>query len=51
MTDEGDDDIVFASDCPPCEMCGEPWCEKHEMHYWECPCKGPHSEDDDGRAA
>ena len=35
--------IVFASDCPPCECCGEPWCDLHKKHYADCKCKGPHS--------
>jgi len=43
-----DDEIVYASDLPLCPDCEEPWCPKHEMHYADCPCKGPHSEDDDG---
>jgi hypothetical protein len=24
----------------PCIECDEPWCLKHEMHYFECPCPG-----------
>lgn len=40
--------IVFAADCPPCECCGEPWCEEHDMHYADCPCLGPHSEENLG---
>lgn len=42
-------EIRFACDCPPCpEGCEEPYCPEHKMHYADCPCKGPHSEDDDG---
>jgi len=37
-------EIVFACDCSPCEMCGEPVCPHCRIHYAECPCPGPHSE-------
>ncbi len=34
--------VVFASELPLCECCGEErWCEKHEMHYGDCVCLGP----------
>lgn len=33
--------IVFADDLPPCPDCEEPFCEKHNMHYADCPCLGP----------
>jgi hypothetical protein len=36
--------IKFASDCPPCDDCGEPFCEECEMHYADCRCLGPDSE-------
>lgn len=39
--------IVFAADCEPCEMCGELICPVCNEHYAQCPCLGPHSEDDD----
>lgn len=39
--------VKFAADCPPCECCGEPWCEDCEDHYADCACKGPNSEEDD----
>ena len=39
----------LAADCIPCpEGCGEPWCSDCQMHYADCDCPGPHSEDDDG---
>lgn len=37
--------VVFAADLEECEDCGEPWCKKHQQHYWECECLGP-TEDD-----
>ena len=36
--------VVFAHDCEPCEMCGEPVCAKCNDHYADCECPGPHSE-------
>ncbi len=33
--------VVYASDCEPCDMCGEPVCAKCEDHYAECECPGP----------
>lgn len=36
--------IRYASDCRPCEACGEPVCPEHDEHYADCPCRGPHSE-------
>lgn len=33
--------IVFADECHSCDCCEEPFCVKHEMHYWECDCIGP----------
>ena len=41
--------IVCASDCPPCPCCGdEPYCEKHQMHYADCDCVGPHNAEELG---
>jgi len=40
--------IVFASDLPPCETCGEPWCEFHRQHYSNCDCVGPHNAEELG---
>ena len=31
----------------PCDNCGERWCLLHELHWYDCPCPGPHEEDDD----
>jgi hypothetical protein len=36
--------IVYASDCSPCEACGDPVCPRCDIHYAECDCPGPHSE-------
>ncbi len=33
--------VVFASDCSPCEDCGEPVCEQCQEHYADCDCPGP----------
>lgn len=33
--------VTFAADCPECECCGEPYCEKHARHFSECECIGP----------
>jgi len=34
--------VVFAYELKPCKVCQEElWCEKHNMHYWECSCIGP----------
>ncbi len=38
--------VVFADECFACEMCGEPVCPYCRIHYSECSCPGPHSEDD-----
>ena len=38
--------VKFASDCDPCELCGEPWCEEHGEHYSECGCVGPTQDDE-----
>lgn len=40
--------IVYASDCYPCPDCGEPVCPICHIHYAECDCPGPNSEDDYG---
>lgn len=37
--------IRYAADCVVCGECGEPWCDAHEDHYAECPCRGPDSGD------
>lgn len=33
--------VIYASDLPLCECCGEPWCQEHEEHYADCACYGP----------
>ena len=40
--------IVFASDLPLCECCGEPYCEACDEHYADCSCVGPHNAEDEG---
>lgn len=40
--------IVFASELPACECCGEPFCPVHLEHYAECACVGPHNADELG---
>ena len=30
--------VVYASDCPACECCGEPWCVACMEHYADCSC-------------
>jgi hypothetical protein len=37
--------IVLASELDDCPDCGEPWCEKHQMHYADCDCLGPTQDD------
>ncbi len=39
--------VIYAADCAPCELCGEPVCPRCLEHYAECPCPGPDSSDDD----
>jgi len=43
--DEGWERVVFAQTLPVCELCEEPLCEKHKLHYANCSCLGP-TEDD-----
>jgi hypothetical protein len=33
--------VKFTNECPPCEICGEPWCEDCQKHYVDCDCPGP----------
>lgn len=40
--------IVFASELPECECCGEPWCAIHMEHYTDCDCIGPSNAEDLG---
>ena len=37
-------EVVFASECKLCDMCGEPICPACNEHYAECPCPGPDSD-------
>ena len=38
--------MKLAADCIPCpDGCGEPWCSDCQMHYADCDCPGPHSEE------
>lgn len=36
--------VLFASDCPPCPGCGEPYCLECGAHYADCRHPGPDSE-------
>ena len=38
--------VVFAADCEPCDMCGEPICPICDEHYADCLCPGPHQDDE-----
>lgn len=38
--------VRFASDCKPCECCGEPLCEGCMEHYADCDCPGPTQDDE-----
>lgn len=38
--------VLYASDCVECPMCGEELCPYCDMHYSQCPCPGPHQEDE-----
>jgi hypothetical protein len=40
--------LVFADTLPECADCGEAWCPKHEEHYYDCACVGPHNAADLG---
>jgi len=33
--------VVFADDLPLCELCEEPFCVEHGLHYQDCECIGP----------
>ena len=33
--------VIMASDCKPCDCCGEPFCPVCEDHYADCECPGP----------
>ena len=38
--------VKYAHDMEPCEDCGEPFCRKHLQHYYDCPCIGPHEDEE-----
>ena len=38
--------VIFASDCKPCEMCGDPICPVCDEHYDCCGCPGPTQDDE-----
>ena len=38
--------VVYAFECEPCDMCGEPICPECHDHYADCPCPGPQQEDE-----
>lgn len=40
--------IWFWNDFPECDCCGEPFCERHAMHYGDCPCLGPDNAEEQG---
>ncbi len=37
--------VIAAMEMEECEDCGEPYCERHEEHYADCSCVGPHEDD------
>lgn len=37
--------VKYAHKCSACPDCGEPFCDEHEQHYFECPCIGPDEDD------
>jgi len=36
--------IRFSMDMDECFDCGQPFCLRHNVHYADCPCLGPHEE-------
>lgn len=38
--------VVFAHECGPCSLCGEPECLECGDHYADCECPGPNSTDE-----
>ncbi len=38
--------VKMATDCQPCDMCGEPFCVGCGTHYADCSCPGPHQDDE-----
>lgn len=37
--------VIAAMEMEECLDCNEPFCSRHEMHYADCPCVGPHEEE------
>ncbi len=37
--------VVTATDCTPCPGCGDAVCPRCGDHFAECPCPGPHQDD------
>lgn len=38
--------VKHADALPGCECCNEPFCERCDKHFYECPCPGPSQEDE-----
>jgi len=36
--------VMAAMEMDECLDCNEPFCSRHEIHYADCPCIGPHEE-------
>jgi hypothetical protein len=43
---DGYERVVFADDLCRCNGCDEPWCEKHQCHFFACECIGPDEDDE-----
>ena len=37
--------VMAAMEMEECGMCGEPFCKRHDQHYADCACVGPHEEE------
>lgn len=37
--------VRLAAELPECELCGEPFCRRHRMHFADCDCPGPDQDD------
>lgn len=38
--------VMAAIEMEECSMCGEPYCKRHNEHYADCACVGPHEEEE-----
>ena len=38
--------VIEAGDCDECEECYEAVCPICEVHYTDCPCPGPHEDEE-----